>query len=1077
MKGLIMNRGSCWTPIINLNEEEKKVRQFKKSIAIFLAFLIAISGLASDGAPVSAAVNDYIQVTRQVNPSEISTEGEATVELTIQGTPPVSVVRPNDVILVIDKSGSMSGDKIVAARDSAKGFIDLMNLSVHRVGIVDYSSQNNVKVFPLTDDATEAKAYVDTIVASGGTATGRAIEVAAAELLREPREGAQPVIVLMTDGDATEPSGSAYQFALDKANETKEQGIVFYTIALLNANDNPDTSGPNNLLKKMATTFTHHHFVLGSVGLKDIYAAIVKEIGVASAYNVVVSDYVGDKFEIVPDSYLDNIPQPVVSGNEISWSFLELKNNTLKFTYKIRPKSLDDTGTFNVATTAANVNYMDFAGAVRDKSIPNRSIKVKFPAPIITEVVESSGHPAGGNEVIIYGDKFRDGARVYFNNIESSAVTYMDQGTLKVIVPAGKQGTASVKVVNPDGQNATSSYQYITDPEVTSYTPQEGTVEGNTVVTFSGDYFLPGIVVKFGENKAGITTQRANYLAVKTPAAAEAGEVDIVLLNPDGTSLTIPAGFKYTEAEKPKLEVLSLAPDNGLPAGGETVYINGKLIDPLVKVYFGANEASVSSILSSDRIQVISPPGDIGKVDITLQNPDGQEATLSQAYTYALPDYPEPVVKSITPNLGETTGGNIAYIAGNNFVAGVKVLINNVPAEVTATTATRLTVVVPASSTEGTFDVTVVNPDNKEAVLPASYTYILPPPPPAPILTSITPNNGLTTGNAGVMLKGENFVDGSVVLFNNVEIPTTFVSSKQLNAVTPEWAQPESVNVTVKNPDDQHSNETLTYTYNEPQPEPVSVTLVNPDNGLTTGGDIVYLTGTGFQRGIKVFFGDVEAEVKTYTSSRRISVTTPSVASPQTVDVRVLNPDNGTDTLPAAYTYTLTRPTITSLSPSSGPKTGGTALYINGTNFEPTMSVSIDGIDVPIDSFVNNTRVKVTTPPSSTAGDVPLVITLLNGESASSMFKYEEPALGPAPVLKLLNVTSGPSSGGGRIYLTGSNFERGSRVFFDGVESTTVSYTSTIRISAVVPAGTGVVQVKVMNSDGQESNTVEYTYK
>lgn len=1053
------------------------MKQFKKSIAILLAFLIVISGIASNGAPVSAAVSDYIQVTRQVTPSEISTEGEATVELTIQGTPPVSVVRPNDVILIIDKSGSMSGDKIVAARESAKGFIDLMNLSVHRVGIVDYSSENNVKVFPLTDDATAAKAYVDKIVASGGTATGRAIEVAAAELLKEPREGAQPVIVLMTDGDATEPSGNAYQYALDRANETKEQGIVFYTIALLNANDNPDTSGPNNLLKKMATTFTHHHFVLGSVGLKDIYAAIVKEIGLASAYNVKVTDYVSDKFEIVPNSYLDNIPQPVVSGNEITWSFLELKNNTLKFTYKIRPKSLDETGIFNVATTAANVNYMDYAGANRNKLIPNKTIKVKFPAPIITEIIESSGHPAGGNEVTIHGAKFRDGARVYFENIESNTVTYLDQGTLKVVVPSGKQGTATVKVVNPDGQSATASYKYVANPEVTSYTPQEGTVEGGTVVTFNGNYFLPGIVVKFGENKAGITTQRANYLAVKTPAAEEAGEVDIVLLNPDGTSLTIPAGFKYTEAEKPKLEVISLAPANGLPAGGETVYINGKLIDPLVKVYFGSNEATVSSVLSTDRIQVIAPPGDIGKVDVTLQNPDGQEATLSQAYTYALPDYPAPVVKSITPNSGETTGGNIAYIAGSNFVSGAKVLINNVPAEVTATAATRLTIVVPASAVAGTFDVTVINPDNKEAVLPGSYTYILPPPPPTPILTSITPNNGLTTGNAGVMLKGENFVRGSVVLFNNVEITTTFVSSKQLNAVTPEWAHPETVNVTVKNPDGQQTSETLTYTYNEPQPAPVSVTLVNPDNGLTTGGNIVYVTGTGFQRGIKVFFGDLEAEVKTFTSSTRISVAAPPVASPQQVDVRVLNPDKGTSTLPAAYTYTLTRPTITTLSPSSGPKTGGTALYINGTNFEPTMRVSINGMDIPIDTFVNNTRVKVTTPPSSITGDVPITVTLLNGESASSTFKYEEPVLGPAPVLRLLNVTSGPSTGGGTIYLTGSNFERGSRVFFDGVESTKVSFSSTIRISAVVPAGTGVVQVKVMNSDGQESNTLEYTYQ
>ena len=52
-----------------------------------------------------------------------------------------------------------------------------------------------------------------------------------------------------------------------------------------------------NFLKEMATTAVHHHFVLGSTGLSDIYAAIVKEIGLASAYDVTISDVVDPNFE------------------------------------------------------------------------------------------------------------------------------------------------------------------------------------------------------------------------------------------------------------------------------------------------------------------------------------------------------------------------------------------------------------------------------------------------------------------------------------------------------------------------------------------------------------------------------------------------------------------------------------------------------------------------------------------------------------------------------------------------------------------------------------------------------------
>lgn len=1049
--------------------------RFKQSIAALLVFVLALSGLGSIAAPVSAAA-DYIQVSRQVTPSEISTEDEATVELTIQGTPPVSVIRPNDVILVIDKSGSMAGDKIVAARESAKGFIDLMDMSVHRVGIVDFASQGDVQTFPLTTDVNAAKSYVDTIKASGGTGTKYAIEAAVAELLKAPREDAQPVIVLMTDGAASEPSNDPYQAALNAAAAAKDQGIVFYTIALLNQNEDPDKSAPNQLLTKMATTSAHHHFVLGSVGLSDIYAAIVREIGVASAYNVNVTDYVGDQFELVPDSYLHNIPQPTVSGNQLSWSFQELKNNTLKFSYKIRPKS-QQAGYFPVSTSSANVTYKDYAGANRNKLILNQSIKVKLPAPVITSIVEPTGHPTGGNEIQIHGDKFVDGARVFFNTTESQGVTFVDSKTLKVIVPSGTQGTANVKVQNPDNQSALGTYQYIANPEVTSYTPNEGPMDGNTPVSIYGNYFMPGAIVKFGDQPAAISTVRSGFISLKSPAATQVGPVDITIINPDSSQLIIPSGFNYLEPVKPKLEITNINIKTGLTSGGESAYISGKMINPSVKVYFGDNEAVLKSYVSSDRIQVIVPPGQLGVVDLKLVNPDGQEAILEKAYTYANPEYPAPVVTMINPKEGEIQGGNSVYVTGSGFVEGVTVYINDIPAAVASTASSRLKVIIPASTVEGTFDVKVVNPDGKESILPSSYTYILPPPPPAPVLNAITPDNGLTSGSTTVSLKGENFLEGAVALFDDVELPTTFVSSSQLKIVTPLTSSAKVVQVKVRNSDGQITSENVTYSYTEPQPEPVTVLALNKTVGLTTGGDTVYVTGTNFQRGIRVFFGDNEAQVKTYSSSSRIGVIVPPALLLGPVDVSVLNPDGGEFTLPGAYTYSLVQPTITALSVNSGPMTGGTSVYISGTNFEPTMTVTINGIDVLIDSFVSATRIKVTTPPSQFAGEVPIVVTLLNGESASTSFVYEEPPVLPAPVITMTNVSSGSAAGGNNIYVTGKNFIKGARVFFDGVESSTVTFSSSTRLGVKVPPGTGVVQIKVVNPDGQESNTIEYTYK
>ncbi|EPY09488.1 von Willebrand factor type A [Paenibacillus alvei A6-6i-x] len=1046
----------------------------KRSLSMLLTFVLMVSGIVAPG-QVQGAASDYVQVNRTITPAEISTKQEATVELNVQGTPPVSVIKPNDVILVIDKSGSMKTEnKMEAAKEAANGFIDLMDLSVHRVGVVDYSSQNNIGVSKLTADASQVKSYISGITANGGTATGSAIDTAIAELQRDPREGAQPVILILTDGDATEPGPDPYGTALKMAEKAKEAGIVFYTIALLNKNDNPDTSGPNLLLRKMATTFDHHHFVLGSVGLKDIYGAIVKEIGIASAYDVKVTEYVNEKFELVPDSYLDNIPQPTVEGNKLTWSFKELKNKTLKFTYKIRPKTQAETGIFNTSTNDSIVTYKDYAGADRSKLITNSKIKVKWPAPEITSIIEPSGHPKGGNTIEITGDNFKTGVRVLFNNAESKDVTYVDEQHLKVVVPEGKQGAVTVTVTNTDGQSASGTYKYIAKPEVTDYSPNEGLITGGTQVAFSGNYFAPNISVKFGDQAATVNTNRTNYLSVTTPAAAQVGKVDIVLTNPDGSSLTIAEGFTYKEPEKPKLEITSVAPDKGLPAGGEEIYINGRNIEQGAKVYFGATEAEVVSYISRQRILIKSPAGTKGSVDVKVVNPDTKEAMLPNGFTYQNPEYLPPTLSGITPDSGEMTGGNTVYITGSNFVSGIKAFINNKEGATTFMSPSRISVVVPSSDTAATVDVKVVNPDLKEAELKNSYTYMEPAPIPQPVLKALTPSKGDLKGGTSVTVNGENFIKDAVVLFNDVEMKATFVSDKQLKMTTPEWATPEVVKVTVKNPDGQTSVEDISFTYEEPQPEPVSITLINPASGLTTGGNRVYLNGKNFKSGVKVLFGNQEGKVDS-VSGTRIAVVVPAVTNVQTVDVTVINPDKGTFTVPNGYAYTLVQPSISSITPNKGPMEGGTNITINGINFEADMTVTFNGVQVPIDSFTN-TRIKVKSPANLNPGNVPVIITLANGESATTSFTYEAPVLGPAPIINFLSATSGPAAGGDTIYINAKNLVSGSKVYFGDTEALSVRYISQIRMSAVVPPGMGSLEVKVVNPDGQESNKVTYTY-
>ncbi|MBD3920830.1 IPT/TIG domain-containing protein [Paenibacillus sp. PR3] len=960
----------------------------RQGIMLLFAMWIAISGLFLQPQQTNAATTDYVTVTKSANPSAITTLDEVDVQLSITGTPPVNVTVPNDVVLVIDKSGSMAPsynngeDKMKNAKEAAKGFVDLMDLSVHRVAVVDFSSTNMIGSLDFTTDKQQAKNYIDTISANGSTATGDAIDVARG-LLANHRPEAQPVIVIMTDGDATQPSTDPYQYAKDKAMQAKAEGIIFYTIALLKSTDNPDTSGPNILLKDMATTANHHHFVLGSTGLSEIYAAIVKEIGLASAYDVKVTDIVSNDFEIVPGSYDNNIPKPVVNGNTLTWTFNELKNSTLNFTYKIRPVSKTKTGKLPISLTTSNISYKDYAGATRTKAIPVVSVDVKLPAPIVTSVTEPSGPPAGGQTVTIKGKNFVQGATVTFGSTLAKNVVVVSDSEITVTAPAGAQGTVDVAVRNPDGQNAKGSYQYIIDPIVTAITPPNGPLAGSNIVTIDGNYFMKGVTVLFGDKAGSVSVFSVAQLKVVVPVGAQAGPVDVKITNPDGTSVTVSGGYTYDAAPSTDPEITSVSPNSGLVTGGNTIYINGKNFKSGMKAVVGGKDAATVYVTNAQLRLTVPAADQPGTVDVAVRDLDGKLFVKEQSYTYNPIVYPTPTVTSIAPVSGPLAGGNTVYIYGTNFVNGVsKVFIGSKEVTAVYVNSTTLRFTMPAGDAAGKVDVKVANTD-QEAVLPQAYEYI------APVISQ------------------------------------------------------------------------------------VKITDISPNTSTVSGGIIAYINGENFMSGATVTLGGTNASTA-YVNATQLRITVPAATAPGLVDLTVTNKDGGTATLTGGFEYTPVLPQITGVSPGNASRAGGALIYVNGTNFNTSAIVSINGVNATT-AYVSTQQLRVTVPASSTVGTVPLVVTLSNGQTASTTFVYDDLPTTPPPTLTSLTPTS--AKVGATIYIYGKDFKNKPKVFFGSVEATSVTYVNTTTVRVVVPAGnTGTVEVKVVNPDTQESNTLTFTY-
>lgn len=255
------------------------------------------------------------------------------------------------------------------------------------------------------------------------------------------------------------------------------------------------------------------------------------------------------------------------------------------------------------------------------------------------------------------------------------------------------------------------------------------------------------------------------------------------------------------------------------------------------------------------------------------------------------------------------------------------------------------------------------------------------------------------------------------------------------------------------------------------------ITTVVPGSGPTAGGTAVTVTGTGFQSnptGLRVVFGAADAlNVQVVHAARVVCTAPPGSAGP--VAVTVLNPDGGSAVMGAAFTYVLGPPTVTGVSPSSGPVGGGTGVTVTGTNFVSGATVQFGGAVAGTATVVNSGTLTVFTPPGS-AGSVAVTVTNPGGQSATLVggFTYTATGSGGGPGITAVSPVRGPATGGTSVTLAGGGFASGATVTFGGVAATAVSVSSAAQVTCVTPAAAapGFVNVVLTNPDGRAATAV-----
>ena len=195
------------------------------------------------------------------------------------GATATAVVRPRDIVLVLDYSGSMnSGSKIQQLKSSVGLFFDVLDElgNQDKASFVRYST-NGTKEESLTTDFPKVKGKVNKYVAEGFTNIYEGMKLGREEFKSHGRKDATKMMVLMTDGLANRPTDrDPKQAVIDEAKAAHALGIDLYTISF-------GSDADHTLMDQVADIGGDVHFAVdGSVGenaklLKEVFVKIANK--------------------------------------------------------------------------------------------------------------------------------------------------------------------------------------------------------------------------------------------------------------------------------------------------------------------------------------------------------------------------------------------------------------------------------------------------------------------------------------------------------------------------------------------------------------------------------------------------------------------------------------------------------------------------------------------------------------------------------------------------------------------------------------------------------------------------------
>lgn len=764
--------------------------------------------------------------------------------------------------------------------------------------------------------------------------------------------------------------------------------------------------------------------------------------------------------------------------------------------------------------------------------------------PAVTSISPAVGPLSGGNYITVSGSQFTYGAGVVIGD--------------KVVCNADSEAAISSLMANDEFKQA-----------VFGSTATVSVVVDDSFRVLAGD---GSELQSFNPNPDGVK------IILKVPQGTTAGQKDVYVINADRGWVKKEKGYTYKVLAGTVPVINTITPQEGKVEGGETVVISGTgfLNTPYssssgfgVLVTIDGAVATVSSISDANtRLTIKTPPGTRVEEWVPVQvlnvSPDGiQMAEVSEGFKYHR-ILTLPKINSFAPTHGQA--GTVVTIFGSDFAVdpNTKVLFGSQELSqagngVTVINSGTITFPVPGTDSGGNalqpglYSVGVKNPDTGTAQGKTQFNLQVPASHPRIEDVdgdgiAIKPACGTKYGGTDLVIEGYDFYEGLEVFIGGVAATSVQIQFLEFDETLGVWSRcvvrcktpalPEgqdlgAKDVMVLNPDGGVALAAGGFTYVSPSSNPV-ISSITPGQGPSAGNQLVLIQGSDFRvtrdadgnitEWPVVTFGGFEAAVVkdntlTQSQGKSLKVYTPAHSGGGAVDVTIVNPDYAAYTKTKAYTYVVSKPTITSITPDNiANKKMATYKTIKGTGFLPlqtfqgqerrteaflrypatgtavreihitdgTTSIRISDTETQTVSnieIISETEIRLVLPAladSDPIGEWCLRLLNPDGGYVDKVIKYISVDPGDLPSVTLpLVPNQGTTKGGTLVTINGARFQTGVKVSIGGKEcpSVTRNDTGTQLIVETPPGSAGPADVVVMNPDGgQVYLTGAFTY-